>query len=321
MQSKPVFITGGTGFLGSYVAKQFVKEGYEPWLFDIAATEEPLRKHSIVDDVTIVEGDITDVTALYRTIKDSGATHIVHLAALLLDLARSHPGRAIDVNIKGTHHILEAARTFDDQIERVVCASTNSVFARSDEYQGTLDEDSLADSATLYGSTKIFCEKLGGVYYEDYDVPFVALRPQIIYGPYRKRGASKVITDMIERSAIGEPVSVNYGEQQIDWHFAEDVAEAFVKATFVPQSRLNRRIYTLAGTVATVRETAALIEEMVPEADIDVSDDGTLPFTADHDMTKAQRDLDYEPSHSLKDGLKKYINQIRTENGLPPIDA
>jgi len=319
-QSETVLVTGGTGFIGSYTAKELLDHGHEVVAYDLSTDTRILEKLGIADDVEIRRGDITDSTDVYRAIRETGTTRIVHLAALLTTTARENPRLAIDVNVRGTNTIFEAARTFSDQVERVAWASSAAVFAPPANYDdGWVTEDDLVYPDTLYGASKEFNEHQAKVYFEDYDLSHVALRPTVAYGPYRETGGSAFLANIIEKPALGESFSVEYGDQVIDWQHVEDIAQAFRLAAFTPDEELNQRVYNVRGTVATIREAAETVEKILPDADLEVSDEGELPWTQKLDMTAIQEDLGYEPHYDLESGFRSYINVLREENGLETV--
>jgi len=320
MTESTVLVTGGTGFLGSYVVEDLVDAGHDVVAYDLSTDDRILDKLGVADDVTIRRGDVSEATDVIRAVKETGTTHIIHLAALLTNTARDNPRAALDVNVAGTNNILEAARTLDDQVERVAWASSAAVYAPPHNYDGEyVDEDELVYPDTLYGATKEYNEHQARVYYEDYDISHVGLRPTVAYGPYRETGGSAFLANIVEKPALEESFSVDYGDQVIDWQHARDIAQAFRKAAFTPDEDLSQRIYNVRGELATIREAADTVRELVPDADLDVSDDGELPWTQNLDMTAAQDDLGYEVEYDLETGFREYINTLREEHGLEPV--
>jgi len=320
-ESATVLVTGGTGFIGSYVAQDLVEEGHDVVGYDLSTDTRILEKLDIAEDVEVVRGDITDPTSVIRAVRKSGATHIVHLAALLTNLARDNPRGAAEVNIMGTNNVFEAARALDDRVERVAWASSAAVYAPPENYEGDwVDEEDLVYPDTLYGATKEYNEHQAKVYFEDHDVSHVGLRPTVAYGPYRETGGSAFLANVVEKPAVGESFSVEYGDQVIDWQYVEDIAQAFRKAAFAPEEDLSQRIYNVRGEVATIREAAEAVRSIMPDADIEVSDEGELPWTQMLDMTDAQEDLGYEPEFDLEAGFRKYIDALRAEEGLDPLE-
>jgi UDP-glucose 4-epimerase len=313
-----VLVTGGTGFIGSYVAEDLLEHGHKVVAYDLSTDTRILEQLGIADDVTVRQGDVSEATDVMRALTETGATHVVHLAALLTNTARANPRTALDVNLRGTNNLFEAARTLDS-IERIAWASSAAIYAPPDNYEGWVGESDLVYPDTLYGATKGYNEHQARVYTEEFGVSQVALRPTIAYGPYRETGGSAFLANLIEQPALGESFSVEYGDQAVDWQYIKDIAQGFRKAAFAPDEDLTQNVYNVRGELATIREAADTMREILPDADISVSDEGGLPWTQTLDMTKAKEDLGYEPEYDCETGFREYINVLREENGLESV--
>ncbi len=310
-----VLVTGGTGFVGAYTAADLVDHGHEVVAFDVSTDPRILERLDVAEAVTIRRGDVTDPMAVARAVRETGATRVIHLAALLTNGARENPRAAMDVNVGGTNNVFEAARLLDDRVDRVAWASSAAVYAPPANYSGQVEEDDLVYPDTLYGATKAYNEHQARVYAEDYDCSLVGLRPTVAYGPYRETGGSAFLVDLIEKPALGESFSVQYGDQAIDWQHVKDVAQAFRLAAFTPESDLSQDVYNVAGDLATIREAAEAVQKVVPDAEIEVSDEGDLPWTQDLDDSAARSDLGYEPTFDLQAGIQQYVDVLREERG------
>ncbi|WP_338728858.1 NAD(P)-dependent oxidoreductase [Haladaptatus sp. DJG-WS-42] len=317
--AETVLVTGGTGFIGAYVAQDLVHAGHDVVAYDLSTDKTRLDKLGVADDVSVVRGDVTDPTAVVRAVKESGATRIIHLAALLTTAAEANPRAAMDVNIQGTNNVFEAARTLSDQVERVAWASSAAAFAPPSNYGEWVTEADLVYPDTLYGATKVYNEHQAKVYLEEFGVSHVALRPTVAYGPYRETGGSAFLAQMIERPALGKSFSVEFGDQIIDWQYVRDIAQAFRLAAFAPEDDLTQRVYNVRGELATIREAAEVVKKVIPDADLSVSDEGELPWTQVLDMTKAKQDLGYDPEYDLETGIREYVKVLREEAGLEPL--
>jgi nucleoside-diphosphate-sugar epimerase len=319
MSSATVLVTGGTGFIGSYVARDLLDHGHEVVAYDRSTDTRILEKVGAADAVEVRGGDVTDATDVAHAIRETGATHVVHLAALLTTAAAANPRAAMRVNVEGTNNVFEAARLLPE-VERVAWASSAAAYAPPEAYGDRfVTEDDLVSPDTLYGATKEYNEHQARVYHEEFDVSHVALRPTVAYGPYRETGGSAFLANIVEKPALGEPFAVEYGDQVIDWQHVRDIAQAFRRAAFTPDADLGRRVYNVRGELATIREAVETVREIVPDADLTVSDAGQLPWTQRLDMTAAKADLGYEPEYGLERGFRDYIDVLRREHGLDPI--
>ena len=125
-----IMITGGTGFLGSYLTRHLVREkgiaGKELILFDRYPSKE--RVADVIDQVTLVTGDITEPTELTEAIRTYNVDQIYHLAAILGDPTPTQVVSYMKVMCDGTLNVFESARI--EGVKRVVYASSVAVYGR-----------------------------------------------------------------------------------------------------------------------------------------------------------------------------------------------
>ncbi|MFB6134313.1 MAG: NAD-dependent epimerase/dehydratase family protein, partial [Halanaeroarchaeum sp.] len=171
----------------------------------------------------------------------------------------------------------------------------------------------------LYGAAKEYNEHQADIYRENYDLSLVGIRPTLVYGPYRKSGSASAYTRVIEGPARGEAVTVGPDDHVLDWQHVEDAAQAFYAATVAQESALSHAVYNACGERATLGAVADLVREYLPNADITLTNDDTVPWNHYMTMDAARRDLGYEPTYDLRRGVKSYIDVVRREAGLDPI--
>lgn len=310
--NETVLITGGTGFIGGYTAAQLLDRGHDVVSFDLRTDSPVLEYLGISDDVRTIEGDITDETALFRAVENTGTTRIIHLAALLTGRTRTAPRKAIDVNITATNTVFEVCRTYDE-VERVVWASSSAVYGPPGTYgDRQLTEDDPLAPSTLYGAAKMYNESQASVYREDHGISDVAIRPTLVYGPGRESGSATTYSSIITDPARGEPVTIGPGETVIDWQYVTDTAQAFRKATFAPEENLSRRRYNVCGQQATLDEVAEIVRESVSDAEVTITDEGEYPWTHTMDDSSARSDLGYEPQYGIEEGVRELVSTIGT---------
>jgi nucleoside-diphosphate-sugar epimerase len=317
-----VLVTGGTGFVGSALVEALVEAGHEAVAFDASPDSTRLERRGVADAeaVRVVRGDVTDLAALARAVRDSGATRLVHLAALLGADVRDDPLAATRVNALGAATVLEVARLLPERIDRVVLASSETVYAPGSAYgDDPVPEDALLCPDSPYAAAKRQAECLVGTYREAHGVPAVALRPTGVFGPFRR--AFTDFADLLERPAVGEPVRVEGGGTVVSWLHVADAADAFRRAALAPPDALAGTVYNVRGEVATVREAAATVRETVPDAVVEVVDDEDRDWSAQRlSLARSRADLGYEVRHDLPRLVRDSADAVRREAGLPPLE-
>lgn len=314
-ESETVLITGGEGFIGGYTAASLLDAGHEVVSFGLETESKVLSSLGISDDVETIQGDVTDTAAVFRAVRDSGATRIIHLAALLTETTRRNPPLAQRVNIGGTTNIFEAARVFADQIERVAWASSSAVYAPAEEYdESAVDEDDLVGPETLYGAAKVYNERQAEIYREDHDVSHVGLRPTLVYGPHRETGSATSFVRAIEGPALGEAIEVGPADHIFDWQYVADAGQAFHKAAFAPERDLDQRIFNVCGERATLREVVDVVSDVLDEPVDVVFEEGENPWNHYMDMSAANDQLGYDPEYDLEAGIREYTDVLRNES-------
>lgn len=320
-ESETVLITGGTGFIGGYAAKSLLEAGHEVVSFDLRTESPVLESLGIADHVQTIRGDVTDTHAVFRAVHETGASRLIHLASLLTTQTRSNPSSAQAVNVGGTTTVFEAARTFEDQIDRVVWASSSAVYAPPDRYDDPeVSESDLIGPRTLYGAAKAYNERQAEVYCEEFGVSHVGLRPTLVYGPHRETGSAASLVRVIEEPAVGRSAEVGPADHVFDWVYVADAGRAFHRAAFADESALEDRVFNLCGQRATLQEVVDVLEDLVGEGAGDVTLlPGDNPWNHHMNMDAIEEQLGYEPAYSLREGVREYVNVVRESEGLDPV--
>lgn len=276
-----ILITGGTGLIGTFVAERLLAEGERVILMDLSpdlSRTERLQKQ-FGDKLIIRQGDVLVWNHLVQLMIEFKPKAIMHLAYILGSESNENPVLATHVNINGTLNVLEAARFFD--VERVVLASSIAVFGPDSAYspdQLPLTDSSpqlIASGLPIYGGGKVYMEKLAEHYAEKYGLDVLGLRPSIVYGLGRARGATSFMGELVTNPALGKPVRVGFGDAQVNVIYVKDVANQFITLLQLPSDRLSsQRFFNSGGDKLTVRDIAATIERLIPGCEITVTSQG-----------------------------------------------
>jgi len=226
--TKRVLITGGTGFLGVYLARKFLKEGWEVVLLDIV----PLDAKDLLNKVTVIHGDIRNKKVVTKALR--GITHIVHAAAAL-PIQRTKK-KIFSVNVDGTKNVLNAA--LEQKINRVIFISSTAVYGVPKDLPEM--EDHPLKPIGYYGESKRKGEILCKEFIEK-GLEITIIRPKTFLGPERLG----VFSLWFEAIYTGHRVFIlGNGKNKYQLLAVTDVADAIYKALI---SNVSNEIFNLGA--------------------------------------------------------------------------
>ncbi len=302
-----VLITGATGFIGSWIVKQFIERGEQPWVYDLDV--EPRRLRVLLDEdqlsrVHFIRGDILSFDDLERAVADHGVTHIIHLAALQVPACAANPLLGARVNVIGTLNVFEIARRRRDTVRRVVYASSAAVYGPEEKYEGkTIPEGAPPTPLTHYGVFKQANEGSARIYAQTDGISSAALRPGTVYGAGRDQGMTSGPTKAIKATVAGRPYAIRF-TGGFDMQYARDTAELFLRAAeaTIP----GAKVYTLRGAVVQMDEFLNALASVLPDSKRLIQAAGPqLPVAFDFDDSAIARDLGDPPRTPLEQGVRE----------------
>ena len=322
-----IMITGGAGFLGTYVTRMLAERGDRVVIFDAAGTAPELAVLTapFEQNIVRVRGQILDLSSLLRCVQQYNVERIFHAAALYdPPYSLEDPAITFQVNVNGTINVLEAARFLG--VKRVVHSSSIAVYAPR-QYEPINEMHpillpSAGNPLGPYGASKAAAEIVGLTYYSTNGVDFVALRNSAIYG-YGMR-YPMYIKPMIENSLRKQPTRfASGGDMRRDYTHVRDIAQAVLKALDVPASALTQRVFNIgSGNMHSATQVAETVRSLLPEADIEIAaglselEQSDMRARGTLDLTAARQQLKYEPGYSLEAGIRDYIEMFRAAHTL-----
>jgi 2-alkyl-3-oxoalkanoate reductase len=213
-----ILITGGGGFLGTYIVKELLKNP----AYQVTNFSRHAYAHLNELGVPTIKGDLTKVSDVERALSQ-GFDAIFHVAALAGVWGRYED--YLNINYHGTKNLLEAA--FAHGVKRFVYTSTPSVVFGKDDLLG-VDEDCPypKQHLTAYAETKTMAEKLVLQMNDGKNFMTCALRPHLIWGP----GDPHLFPRVIQKGKEGKLRIVGDGENLVDIIYVENAAMAHVQA-------------------------------------------------------------------------------------------
>jgi UDP-glucose 4-epimerase len=305
-------VTGGAGFIGSHVAQELAKRGYQVIIIDDLSTG---RKENIeeligglltkeVREIQFVQGSITDLPLLKKLFQ--GVDCVFHLAAIpSVPRSLENPLACHEVNITGTLNVLLAAK--DNGVKKVIYASSSSVYGDTPTLPKT--EDMLPIPQSPYAVAKLCGEYYCQVFEQVYDLPAVCLRYFNVYGPRQDPDSeyAAVIPKFIRRALSGKPpIIFGDGEQTRDFTYVKDA----VKATILAAETEVTGVYNVgSGNRITINELAKLILSLIGR-DLQPILQEPRPGDIRHSLAdiSKMKALGYNPNYSLREGLKETIS-------------
>ncbi|MBB4807315.1 UDP-glucuronate 4-epimerase [Chryseobacterium defluvii] len=330
-------VTGGSGFIGSHLVEQLLKNGHSVINIDnfdnfydyrikIKNTLESLGQSSDFDfsdketdiknlisisksdNYTLYYQDIRDKNGLENIFREHKIDLAVHLAALAgVRPSIERPLEYEEVNIRGTMNLWELCKDFN--IKKFVCASSSSVYGNNEKIPFA-ETDNVDNPISPYAATKKCGEILGHVYHQLYNIDMIQLRFFTVYGPRQRPDLAihkftRLIAENQQIPFYGD------GSTARDYTYIDDIIDGITKSIRYLEN--NSRVYEIINLgeseVINLSEMLSTIEETLDKK----ASKKTMPMQpgdvqkTNADITKAKTLIGYKPDTHFQNGIKKFV--------------
>ncbi|MEM4255195.1 MAG: GDP-mannose 4,6-dehydratase [Candidatus Norongarragalinales archaeon] len=314
--SGKVLVTGGAGFIGSWVVEQLASLGNDVIVLDNlrSGKRENLKDAFAYGKVKLVEGDIRDMAVLDKVMP--GVDCVYHLAVEALTVGLEDPFLMDDVNSRGTLNVLYSAHKHN--IKRFNYVSSSEVYGNAQTLR--MSEKHPTHPYTTYSASKLNGEEYTIAFHNCYGLNYTIIRPFNSYGPrHRTDSYCAVIFRFLERySKNMPPVIYGNGRQSRDFSFVKDTARGIALAG-ESKKTLNDVINIGTGKELSVNHIAraigtALGKERITPVYESVRPGDVMRHCAD--ISKARRLLGFKPEYDFETGIAETISWYSKKHNL-----
>ncbi|ROH96155.1 GDP-mannose 4,6-dehydratase [Chryseobacterium daecheongense] len=330
-------VTGGSGFIGSHLVEQLLKNGHSVINIDnfdnfynydikIKNTLESVRKStdfefsdketdiekliflSKSNNYTLYYQDIRDKNGLEKIFKAHQIDMVIHLAALAgVRPSIERPLEYEEVNIRGTMNLWELCK--EHGIKKFICASSSSVYGNNEKIPFA-ETDNVDNPISPYAATKKCGEILGHVYHQLYNIDMIQLRFFTVYGPRQRPDLAihkftKLIAENQEVPFYGD------GTTARDYTYIDDIIDGITKSIIYLENNSNiyeiinlgeSEVINLSEMLSTIESTLdkTATKKVLPMQPGDVQ-------KTNADITKAKTLIGYHPDTHFQNGIKKFV--------------
>lgn len=303
-------VTGGAGFVGSHLVEALVAAGHGVRVLDDFSTGNPDNLRAVRERIELVTGSITDPAAIRQAVQ--GRDWVFHLAALAsVQKSIEDPLASHAICATGTLSVLQAAQRAD--VRRLVYAASSSAYG--DQEGSIRKEDDPLYPLSPYAAAKLAGEHYCSSFTAAYGMETVRLRFFNIFGPRQDARSyySGVIALFIAAALEGRPLTVHGdGQQSRDFVYVANAVQALMRAAEARGA--SGGVYNIGnGASTTLLDLVKHLSHVVGRP-IHTIHGPTRAGDVRHsqaDITRARRDIGYEPCGSFGEGLRRTFEAYR----------
>ena len=306
-----IVITGGSGFVGSYLCEKLINDGHEIIVIDnlLTGSTENIKNLMDNENFSFVEHDVQDHIEI-----ENKVDYVLHFASAASPKAYTeHPVNTLKAGSVGTINTLGLAKKHNAEY---LLASTSEVYGdplispQTEEYWGNVNPNG---ERSMYDEAKRFAEAAVATYSRSYGLKTKIVRIFNTYGPRMQLNDGRVVTNFITQALRNENITIyGDGSQTRSFSYVEDTVAGII-------SLMNSSEYDVFNignpTEMTVGELAEKIIELTDSTSeikyLELPNDD--PKQRKPDITKAKTKLNWEPKVKLEEGLTKTITWVEEQ--------
>lgn len=317
-------VTGVAGFIGSFVAKRLIDEGYDVIgidnlneYYDVSLKLHRLSTFDKKSNFRFFQYDLADRNAIADLFNKEKFDRVIHLGAQAgVRYSILNPFSYVDSNLIGMMTILDGCR--NNNVEHLVYASSSSVYGANEKIPFS-ETDQVDHPVSLYAATKKANELMAHSYSKIFGLPTTGLRFFTVYGPCgRPDMAPWLFVDSVLNK---KPIKIfNNGKMSRDFTYIDDVVEGIIRVqNFVPRSSVPYEIFNIGNNnpvdlMDFIREIEIACGFSSEKIMMDMQPGDVEKTYAD--VSKLEKTIGYKPKIDIKEGVKNFVEWFREFKGI-----
>jgi len=310
-----ILVTGGEGFIGSYVVEKLSRMGHRVTTLDINETYDVIDRKDLEKlyiwrkrnwkKVKTIQGDVTTPLDRYCV---NNQDVVIHLASYpRAKIVNEHPELGVENIVGGTTGLLE--KCIGNNVKRFVYVSSSMIYGN---FMDGTNEDYTANPNNIYGEAKLFGEKITKQFHRTKGLEYVVARPSGVYGPGDI--PDRVVSKFFSAAMNNETLEVHNTDNKVDFTYVEDAAEGIVRCALEKKAANNTFNITAGKSVSLGAAAEKIIKLCNSRSRIkDVGPNKLYPDRGTLDISRATALLKYRPQYNFDQGIIKYYEWLQNK--------
>jgi len=317
-----IFISGGEGFIGSWIVEKLSQSGHQVNTLDNHDTYGVIGQYDLEKlcewrqrnwkKVKKFGGDVTTPRSYYQFTPENALAAIqesdivIHLASFpRAKIVNEDPQTGVNNIVGGTTNMLDFCK--NTKVKRFVFVSSSMIYGH---FKDGTKENVLAKPINVYGEAKLAAEKITEFYGRVHGLEYVIARPSGVYGPGDI--PDRVLSKFFEAAMGNRDINVHDANNRVDFTYVEDTADGIIRCA-LEKAAANKIFNITAGGATSLGEAAEKIIKLTGSKSRikDTGQNNLYPERGTLDISQAKKLLKYKPQHSFDQGIKKYYEWLQ----------